>query len=110
MVTVVCPRCGARVSLPPRRLLVRVDAREATSGELLFTCLACSETVTLPLNPSAVAALMLRGVTCLTASAPVVEHPEAPPAGALLTYDDLLDLHRTLARPNWFAELEATLR
>lgn len=107
MFTIVCPRCGAEVSLPARRLVVRLDAEPATSGEALFTCLACHETVLVPLDSSGVAAMLIGGVTYLSLAAPVVEHPEEPPSGPPLTRDDLLDLHRTLARTTWFDELDA---
>lgn len=104
--TVVCPRCRAEVSLPARRLLVRLDADRATSGEVLFTCLSCHETVTVPLDASAVAALVMGGVTHLSLSPPVVEHPEQPPDGPAFTHDDLLDLHGELDDGDcWFDEL-----
>jgi hypothetical protein len=109
VVTVICPSCRAEVSLPPRRLLVRVDAGRATTGELLFTCLSCGDTAAVAVDAAALAALLLSGATHLSLTPPVAEHPEGPPAGPPLTHDDLLDLHRALTSPQWFAELEATL-
>jgi hypothetical protein len=105
--TFVCPRCAAEVSLPARRLLLRVDGDRATSGEVLFTCLGCHQTVAVGLDGPAVAGLLRGGVTHLTATEPAASHPEGPPAGPPLTHDDLLDLHRALAGDGWFSDLAA---
>ena len=103
--TLICPECHAENSLSARRLLVRVDEGTATSGEALFTCLSCQATVTVELDPTAVAVLAMGGVTYLSLSAPAVEHPEPAPAGPTLTHDDLLDLHSALNRDSWFDQL-----
>ena len=104
--TVICPRCGAELALPARRLLVRIDAGQATSGEALFTCLCCHETSTVALDASAVAALVMGGVTQLSLSPPAVDHPEVRPDGPVFTHDDLLDLHAELDDGDcWFDEL-----
>lgn len=99
--TLSCPECQAEVSLSARRLLVRVDDGTATSGEVLFTCLACQQTVALGLDPAAVAVLVMGGVTHLSLSTPPAEHPEPAPQGPPLTHDDLLDLHTVLACDTW---------
>lgn len=101
-----CPDCAATLELAPRRLLVRVDAGSARSGELLFTCHACSRTGTVPVDPAGVAALVAGGVTFLSLSEPRREHPESPPDGPRLTADDLLDLHTQLEQPGWFQRLQ----
>lgn len=101
----ICPDCQAEVSLSVRRLLVRIDDGGATSGEVLFTCVSCHATVAVPLEPSAVAVLVLDGVTHLSLTAPVLVHPEPAPAGPTLTHDDLLDLHRELTEDSWFDQL-----
>jgi hypothetical protein len=62
--TVVCPSCVAEVSLPARKLLVGVGTDEP-SGELLFTCLACHATPVVPIDPAAIADLLLAGVSHL---------------------------------------------
>jgi hypothetical protein len=103
--TVICPSCRAELTLTARRLLVRVDADRATSGEVLFTCLACDQTVALGLDPAGVAALVTAGVTFLSLSPPVVEHPELRPAGPAFTSDDLLDLHVELQGDDWLTDL-----
>lgn len=103
--TLICPECEAEVSLSARRLLVRVDAGTATSGEVLFTCLSCHATVAVGLQPAAIAALVTGGVTHLSLTAPVVTHPEHLPEGPALTSDDLIDLHRELACDSWIDQL-----
>ena len=105
MFSLTCPQCRSEVSLPARRLLVRVDEGSATSGELLFTCIGCQHTSTVHLDPAAVAAVVRAGVTHLSLSEPVVEHPESRPDGPSFTHDDLLDLHAELDRDAWFDSL-----
>ena len=99
--TLTCPECHAEVSLSARRLTVRIDEGTATAGEVLFTCLSCQTTVTVGMDASAVALLVLGGVTHLSLTAPVVTHPEVVPAGPAFTHDDLLDLHSELACESW---------
>jgi hypothetical protein len=131
---VTCPVCAAELALSTRRLLLRVDAGSATSGEVLFTCLSCRATATLPLTVQEVALLVANGVTFLSLSEPTRladevgvpprladevgvpprladevgvppnEHPERPPSGPPLTHDDLLDLHDALGRDRWSEE------
>jgi hypothetical protein len=103
--TLHCPRCSAELTLTPRRLMVRVDAGTATSGEVLFTCLGCRQTSSVTIDVDAVAALLSAGVTYLSLSEPRIDHPEAPPAGPPLTHDDLLDLHAALADDAWFDQV-----
>lgn len=105
MFTLTCPACRADVTLPARRLLVRVDADLATSGEVLFTCLGCHQTAAVALDPAAVAMLVMAGVTHLSLSAPPAEHPESPPDGPALTSDDVIDLHAELEDDSWFEAL-----
>lgn len=105
MFTVTCPRCLAVVALPARRLLVRVDEEQAMSGEGVFTCLSCHETVVLPLDAPAVAALVASGVGYLSFTPPAVEHPEQPPDGPVFTSDDLIDLHVELTGEEWMGEV-----
>ena len=103
--TVICPSCRAELTLTARRLLVRVDADRTTSGEVLFTCLTCHQTAALELDQAGVAALVTAGVTFLSLSAPVVEHPERRPAGPAFTADDRLDLHVELQGDDWQTDL-----
>jgi hypothetical protein len=103
--TLHCPCCAAELTLTARRMMVRVDAGSATSGEVLFTCIGCRATCSVTVDVNAVAALLSAGVTFLSMSEPRVDHPEAPPAGPPLTHDDLLDLHAALADDSWFEQV-----
>jgi hypothetical protein len=103
--TLHCPLCAAELTLTARRMMVRVDAGTATSGEVLFTCLSCRQTCSVTVDVNAVAALLAGGVTYLSMSEPRVDHPEAPPPGPPLTHDDLLDLHSVLIGDSWFEQV-----
>jgi transcription elongation factor Elf1 len=103
--TLHCPLCAAELTLTARRLMVRVDAGSATSGEILFTCLSCRQTCAVTVDVNAVAALLSAGVTFLSMSEPRVDHPEAPPSGPPLNHDDLLDLHAALDGDTWFEQM-----
>jgi hypothetical protein len=105
--TVICPSCSSELTLPPRKLLVRVDAGTARVGEILFTCLNCRQTASLTVDVGTVAALLAGGVTYLSLSMPTIDHPEARPDGPPLTHDDLLDLHAALADDSWLDRLPA---
>lgn len=100
-----CPACSAELALSGRRLLVRVDAGSATSGEVLFTCLSCRGTQVQPLTVQEAALMVAHGVTFLSLSEPTAQHPECPPAGPPLTHDDLLDLHTALDGDAWVAQM-----
>lgn len=106
--TLHCPLCAAELTLTARRLMVRVDAGTATSGEVLFTCLSCRQTSAVTTDVNAVAAMLAAGVTYLSMSEPRVDHPEAPPAGPPFTHDDLLDLHAALTGDSWFEQMAAS--
>lgn len=103
--TLTCPHCASQLVLNPRRLLVRVDAGTATSGEVLFTCLGCRRTEAVTVDVASTAHLITAGVTYLSLSEPTVAHPEPQPPGPPLTHDDLLDLHAALAGDAWPEEL-----
>lgn len=98
MFTLTCPSCSAELSLPARRLVVRVDEESSERGEVLFTCLSCATTAAMPIDAAAVMMLITGGVTVLSLSKPVVEHPETRPDGPAFTTDDLIDLHVELDR------------
>lgn len=103
--TLTCPHCSAELTLTARRLLVRVDSGTARSGEVLFTCLNCSGTQAVTIDVHTVATLLTAGVTYLSLSEPVFDHPEAPPPGPPLTRDDLLDLHAALQGETWVEDI-----
>ena len=96
MFTLTCPSCSAEVSLPARRLVVRVDEERSETGEVLFTCLTCHATAAVPVDAATVVMLITGGVTALSISTPVVEHPEIRPDGPAFTADDIIDLHAEL--------------
>jgi hypothetical protein len=106
--TLHCPLCAAELTLAARRLMVRVDAGTATSGEVLFTCLSCRRSSAVTVDVNAAAALLSAGVTYLSMSEPRVDHPESPPSGPPLTHDDLLDLHAALSGDSWFEQVAAS--
>jgi hypothetical protein len=103
--TLHCPLCTAELTLTTRKLMVRVDAGTATSGEVLFTCLNCRKTCAVTVDVDAVAALVSAGVTYLSLSQPRFDHPESRQPGPPLTHDDLLDLHAALDGDAWFEQL-----
>lgn len=98
MFTLTCASCSAAVSLPARRLIVRVDEERSETGEVLFTCLSCQATGAVQVDAATVVMLITAGVTALSVSTPVVEHPEARPDGPAFTSDDIIDLHAALER------------
>ena len=60
MFTTTCPACLAELAMSTRRLVVWIDAG-VNSGEVLFRCLSCHDSVTVPVDPAAVTALELVG-------------------------------------------------
>lgn len=105
--TLICPRCSSELTLNPRRLIVRVDAGTARSGEVLFTCLNCHRSEVVSVDVSTAAHLITAGVTFLSLSQPTLAHPEPHSPGPMLSHDDLLDLHAALASDTWHEELSA---
>lgn len=65
MLSLTCPHCLAQLTLPARRLLLRIDTSEAPAGELLFTCLSCHATAALDVDVRGAAAALAAGVTHL---------------------------------------------
>lgn len=108
-----CPSCG-EVDLRPDDVvleLVRDALDEVVEGSCYrFDCPSCEGEVTKPAD-SRIARLLTTGGVEVVESGPVVEpHPENPPAGAPLGFDDLLAFHQLLARDDWFADVEGLLR
>jgi hypothetical protein len=97
-IQISCYACGVTSELPPSSFLARLEPETAT-GEFLVTCPACMTTLAFRAATDVMGRLIAAGVTHLALDEPSREHPEEPPAGPALTYDDLLDLH---------AELEST--
>lgn len=131
-----CPSCG-EVDLRPHEIelnVVRSDVGQVGDGSnYAFDCPSCTEQVIKPADERIARLLATGGVPVSvdsfdgdfgelvddlgaeslphpgqpTEPEPGVPHPESPPAGAPLTYDDLLDFHLLLERSDWFDELVA---
>ena len=102
-----CPQCG-EVDLTPADIeLVVVRGGDEPVGprsHYSFTCPECDERVVKPADERVARLLSTGGVsvTHVDELAAAPGHPEHPPAGPPLTYDDLLDLHFLLDGDVWF--------
>jgi hypothetical protein len=124
-----CPACG-EVELSPDDVVLRiVRTEEGVVGEgstYRFGCPDCSDVISKPADDRIAQLLTTGGVQVeehgqtrleVAGAAAVADrpatpaalppHPESPPAGPALTYDDLLDLHLHLAADGWFEALLA---
>ena len=106
-----CPSCGEVDLTPEQIVLTVVRAEEAPVGpesHYAFTCPSCTVRVEKPADERIAHLLTTGGVSVSVVddeSDPRPSHPEVPPAGPALTYDDLLDLHELLASDHWYDEL-----
>ncbi|MEX1177883.1 MAG: hypothetical protein WEB09_05435 [Nitriliruptor sp.] len=111
-----CPSCG-EVELRPLDVTLRRvidEIGEISDGSCYrFSCPDCTEMVEKPADERIVSLLATGGVAVEDVG-PAVDtrpaHPETPPHGPALTFDDLLDLHELLEDPSWFDRLLATTR
>lgn len=114
----VCTDCGDEVDLQPREITLVVAEEEAapppTAGSYGFTCPECDRYVVKPADQRAIGLLIAGGVEpsrvgsgvgVKTSTRP--RHPESPPDGPAITYDDLIDFHYRLEDDSWFSELLA---
>lgn len=112
-----CPECG-EVDLRPDEVTLHVvrggDGALSIGSSYRFLCPACDELVTKPADERIATLLRSGGVateeTAGTGADRRPRHPEDPPGGPPLGYDDLLDLHLLLAGDDWFARLLAHAR
>lgn len=112
-----CPECG-EVDLRPDEVTLHVvrggDGTLSIGSSYRFLCPACDELVTKPADERIASLLRSGGVATEETAGGRVDrrprHPEDPPGGRPLSYDDLLDLHLLLARDGWFDELLARSR
>lgn len=120
-----CPTCG-EVDLAPIDVVLRVVRESggdlADGSSYRFDCPDCRQLVRKPADERIVELLLTGGVpveevpaarsvaVSSEASAPLPLHPEEPPSGPPLTYDDLLDLHLLLNTDGWFEHLLSTSR
>ena len=104
VIRALCPTCGA-VDLAPRQIhLDIVPAGSDTVGpdsSYRFRCPICAVPVRKHADGRITAMLAAAGVA-RTVHERGPGHPETPPGGPPLTFDDLLDLHLLLAAADWF--------
>jgi hypothetical protein len=110
MVEITCPDCALRVGVPARGLLLEVSAAtaDAASGAIAaWICQNCRSLVQREVGWGDLARLAAAGAHLLddADAEPAPSHPESPPAGPPLRYDDVLDLHLLLAGLDWFSEI-----
>jgi hypothetical protein len=111
MVEITCPDCASRVGVPAAGLLLEVasvDADDTSGAVAAWICLDCTSLVQRAVGWDDLARLAAAGAHLLDDAEPepAPSHPESPPAGPVLRYDDVLDLHLLLAGLGWFSELE----
>lgn len=108
-----CPSCGEVDLTPEQIVLTVIRADEIPVGpdsHYAFTCPSCTERVEKPADERIAHLLTTGGVSVSVVDGPgttLAPHPESPPAGPALTYDDLLDLHELLADERWFEQMLA---
>lgn len=97
-----CPDCGD-VDLRVEQLRAQLCVTD-NQGSYAFVCPACDGQVTRPAEPGVVDLLVSAGVELS-----VWRRPDdgADHAGPAFTWDDVLELHEELARPDWFERLQA---
>lgn len=110
-----CPTCGP-VMLGAETIVLQTAEEDAAQAGLeglwTFRCPCCGEQVTRRAN--ARIARLLTGAGAEVAGGPSATaleqrqwHPEYPPDGPPITWDDLLDMHMVLESPDWFDRLRA---
>jgi hypothetical protein len=97
-----CPSCGATLRLEPDQILLAI--RPETPATYTVWCRTCSAINVKRADVIAEGLLCSAGVVPVSAAS---AHPESPPGGPRLGYDDLLDLHLLLATAEWFDTLLA---
>jgi len=103
-----CPSCRVTLNFEPDQILLAV--RPVLPATYTILCHACGAVgaVSVKRADALVAGLMrTAGVTAVAGASP---HPEAPPSGPPLSYDDLLDLHLLLAIDGWLRKPTANVR
>jgi hypothetical protein len=109
-IRVSCPHCGA-VDLTPEEVRLRiVGTLERVVGpdsHYAFTCPSCCEQIAKPADQKVADILRSGGVEAeiVDEAAAGLAHPEDPPAGPMLSFDDLIDFHVLLEDDDWFDRL-----
>ena len=109
IVQITCPECSNRAAIPITAFLLEVSVPEMGDeyGALVvWICQHCRSLVGLPVSWAGFVRLVSAGAPLLEESAEPRLHPESPAAGPAWVYDDVLDLHLLLNRPDWIIELE----
>jgi hypothetical protein len=109
IVQITCPECSTRAVVPIVAVLLVVSAPEMEDehgGLAVWICLNCRSLVGRAVGWADFVCLASAGGSLLEEAAVLRPHPEAPAAGPMWVYDDVLDLHLLLHRPDWFIELE----
>lgn len=116
-IRVTCLKCRNEVDLHPEEIKLRVvrpanDPQGVAEGSTFdFYCFRCDEVIVRPADERIYQLLRAGEVDVIEhPMRPRATHPENPPGGPPLTYDDLLDLHLYLRRPGWFDELLELVR
>jgi hypothetical protein len=107
-----CSTCEAQLELAVVDLLVLLPlTTEPVEGpRLVHDCPECGATCLRTVAWKLAKLLMAHGVAAVPdlELEPAVEpHPENPPAGPVLTADEIIDLHDVLSHEDWFDELVA---
>lgn len=106
-----CPSCGEVDLTPEQIVLTVIRADEVPVGpesHYSFTCPSCTVRIEKPADERIAHLLTTGGVSVSVVDEATdhrPSHPETPPAGPALTYDDLLDLHELLTTEHWYDEL-----
>lgn len=101
-----CSDCAGDVTVDTRFLRVLTPADPGRAARAVFTCPTCGARASVPVEAMVVAALQDAGVPVVhghPSLGPPAERPGGPPIG----YDDLLDFHLLLQRPDWHDQLVA---
>ncbi|MDX6201666.1 MAG: hypothetical protein QOJ83_1166 [Frankiales bacterium] len=109
IVQISCPECSTRAEVPITGvLLVAAPETDTEHGALAFwICQGCRSLVGQPVGWVDFARLASAGAQLLAEEPDQLPpHPESPAPGPTWAYDDVLDLHLLLNRPDWFLELE----
>ena len=103
-IRLTCPACRNVTSVAATATVLGRGSDGVVS--LALRCPGCRQISVRTLDANDADELRAACVPCTT----VVRHTPAPapPAAALLTRDDALDLHLALQRPTWFDELVST--
>jgi hypothetical protein len=109
IVQITCPECSTRAVVPITAVLL-VAAPETDDEHravAVWICQGCQSLVGQPVDWVDFARLAAAGAQLIAEETDLLPpHPESPAPGPTWAYDDVLDLHLLLNRPDWFIELE----